>query len=265
MTRSVEKFNLEWHSYSDHLRNMMKEMLMNDHFSDVTIVTEDKKHIKANLNILSACSTFFKDVLKKQNNSIIYLRGIYFEEVELIMQYIYLGKTSLPEEMLTEFLSVARSLEIMELINVETFSNEAIDNKPPTCEVEESKEETVSSEWSDNDVPKETKNKCDYQSPYQSFLPSQIRTKHEGVRYACDQCDYRTEDKSNLSHHIQIAHEGEGNKRFACSQCVYVTTRQSTLKAHIQSKHEGVEYHCDQCDFKASWKASLRKHKIENH
>ena len=265
-----KKCNLEWHSYADHLRNMMKEMLMNDSFSDVILVTEDKKHIKAHLNILSACSPFFKDILEKQNNSIIYLRGIYFEEVESIMQFIYLGKTSLKEELLTEFLSVARSLEIMELSNVETSSNEAIDDKPPTCDmetlVEESKkEETFSSEWNDNDVPEETKNQCDNQSPSQSFLPSQIRTKYEGVQYACDQCDYQTEEKTNLTHHIQIEHEGEGGKRFACSQCVYVTTRQSTLKAHIQSKHEGVEYNCDQCDFKASWKASLRKHKIQSH
>ena len=78
-----KKCNLEWHSYADHLRNMMKEMLMNDSFSDVILVTEDKKHIKAHLNILSACSPFFKDILKEQNNSIIYLRGICFKELEL--------------------------------------------------------------------------------------------------------------------------------------------------------------------------------------
>ena len=51
-----EKYSLTWHSYSDHLRGMMKELMMNDEFSDVTLVTEDKKQIKANINILSACS-----------------------------------------------------------------------------------------------------------------------------------------------------------------------------------------------------------------
>ena len=38
-----ENFNLEWHSYTEHLRNMMKEMLMNENFPDVTLVSEDKK------------------------------------------------------------------------------------------------------------------------------------------------------------------------------------------------------------------------------
>ena len=70
MNMTQENFNLEWHSYTEHLRNMMKEMLMNEIFSDVTLVSEDKKKIKAHSNILSACSPFFKDILQKQNNSI---------------------------------------------------------------------------------------------------------------------------------------------------------------------------------------------------
>ena len=56
----------------------MKE-LMNEDYSDVTLVTEDKKQIKAHINILSACSPVFKDILKDRNNSpIMYLRGIQY-------------------------------------------------------------------------------------------------------------------------------------------------------------------------------------------
>ena len=51
-----EKYSLTWHTYSDHLKMMMKELMMNEDFSDVTLVTEDKKHIKAHINILSTCS-----------------------------------------------------------------------------------------------------------------------------------------------------------------------------------------------------------------
>ena len=55
-----EKYSVKWHAYSDHLKSMMKELMMNEDFSDVTLVTEDKKQIKANINILSACSPVFK-------------------------------------------------------------------------------------------------------------------------------------------------------------------------------------------------------------
>ena len=64
-----EKYSLKWDSYSDHLKSMMRELLMNEDFSDVTLVTEDKKQIKGNISILSACSPVFKDMLKKDKNS----------------------------------------------------------------------------------------------------------------------------------------------------------------------------------------------------
>ena len=58
-----EKYSIKWHTYSDHLKTMMKELMMNEDFNDVTFVTEDKKQIRANVNILSACSPVSKDIL----------------------------------------------------------------------------------------------------------------------------------------------------------------------------------------------------------
>ena len=65
-----EKYSLSWNTYSDHLRSMMKELMMNEDFADVTLVTEDKKQIKANTYILRACSPVFKDILKKEKNNV---------------------------------------------------------------------------------------------------------------------------------------------------------------------------------------------------
>ena len=65
----LEKYSLTWQNYSDHLKTMMKQLMINEDFADVTLVTEDKKHIKANIGILSACSPVFKDFLKKEKNA----------------------------------------------------------------------------------------------------------------------------------------------------------------------------------------------------
>ena len=61
------------------------DWMMNEDFSDVTLVTEDKKQIYANISVLRACSPVFRDTLKKEKNSssIMYLRGIHFTEIEL--------------------------------------------------------------------------------------------------------------------------------------------------------------------------------------
>ena len=129
-----EKYSLTWHTYSDHLRSMMKELMMNEDFSDVTLVTEDKKHIKANINILSTCSPVFKDILKKERNSspIIYLRGVQHFEMESIMQFIYLGEATFHEERMDELLTVAESLEIENLCNTRT--NNKLCVEPLPCE-----------------------------------------------------------------------------------------------------------------------------------
>ena len=88
-TMHQEKYSLTWHAYSDHLKSMIKELMMNEDYSDVILVTEDKKQIKANINILSACSPFFKDILKKEKNSstIIYLCGVQYSEMKSIRDH----------------------------------------------------------------------------------------------------------------------------------------------------------------------------------
>ena len=79
-----EKYNITWQNYTDHLKSMMKDLMINEDFSDVTLVTEDKKHIRANMNILSACSPVFQDIFKERYSSstTLYLRGIQFSEME---------------------------------------------------------------------------------------------------------------------------------------------------------------------------------------
>ena len=40
--------------------------------------------------------------------------------------------------------------------------------------------------------------------------------------------------------------------KFSCDQCDYKATRKGSLKTHIQSVHEKVRYSCNQCDHQAS-------------
>ena len=127
-----EMYALTWNDFSDHLIDMMKELMKNDNFSDVTLVTEDKKHMKAHKNVLSACSPVFKDLISfdKISNSIIYLRGIHFSELESIIQFIYCGEATINEERMNEFLMVAKSLEIKVLSKADA---ETVEPKGTPC------------------------------------------------------------------------------------------------------------------------------------
>ena len=280
-TRLREKYSITWHSYSDHLRSMMKELMMNENFADVTLVTEDKKQIKANTNVLSACSPVFRDILKKErySNQIMYLRGIQFPEMESIIQFIYLGKGTFYEERMNEFLSVVKSLEIKELCNAETESNDEPDDEPdnkpenepddepddkpspsdPVTQQIEVVEEKIT-EHAPKERRKEFVHKCVLcQKTYYNggTLKNHIRSVHEGVKYPCYQCDYQAAEQGTLSRHIENKHEGV---KYACNQCDYQATLQGSLTRHIKSMHEGFKFSCDQCDQQFAHRGGLRIH-----
>ena len=122
-----ERYNLTWDNYSDHMRKLMKKMMVSGAFSDVTIVSDDQKLIMAHRNILSASSEVLKNILmmEGQNNSpVIYLRGIQFTDIQSILEFIYLGEAMVSEERIHEYLLIAKSLEIKEL-------SRSLDNQKP--------------------------------------------------------------------------------------------------------------------------------------
>ena len=127
-----EMHTLTWNRYSDHLREMVNEMMTSSQFADVTLVTDDKHLIRAHRNILGACSPVFKNILNLDSsiaNPVIYLRGIQNSEMVSIMQFIYQGKTSFNQERLSELLTVSKNLEIKELGTVININNKSSVNK----------------------------------------------------------------------------------------------------------------------------------------
>ena len=269
-----EKFSLTWQSYSDHLKVMMKDLMMNEDFSDVTLVTEDKKQIWANINILSACSPVFKDILKKDKHSksIMYLRGVKFSELESMMQFIYLGETTFLKERSDEFFAVAKSLEITELCNAKNEFNNHPDGSPkfsPNDQDQDTSNELVQ----EKTVTSNNINKQASQQKQESVrvngkfkrchktnsgaLSTDKQSVRQGANYVCNQCAKQFTAQASLIRHILSKHEGV---KYPCDQCDFQTTTHDNLTVHIRSKHEGVKYACDQCDYQVAHRSNLIKH-----
>ena len=78
---------------------------------------------------------------------------------------------------------------------------------------------------------------------WKKHLLRHIRSKHEGVKYSCNQCEYHATQQGHLKKHKQAIHEGV---KYLCNHCEYKATQQGQLKNHKQAIHEGVKYSCDQ-------------------
>ena len=275
-----EKYNLNWHTYSDHLREMLHDMRKSNDLTDVTLICDDKRQFKAHKIVLSACSSVFKSIISDlpQNSSVIYLKGIQHQEMESILEFMYLGVATFYQERMNEFLNVAKNLEIKEISKDVEYDDENVSNEEPEIPQNETYAEeevepqtnTLSSnvdsarrELKDNSQLKRTSegrfscDECESSFKRKNHLTSHIKSKHEGVKYACNQCDYQATQQSNLTVHIKSKHEGV---KYACNECDQQFTLQHNLITHIKSKHEGLKYACNQCDYQATRHFNLTKH-----
>ena len=74
----AEKYTLNWHTFSEHLNLMFKDLYQEGRYSDVTLVSDDQTQFKAHKIVLSACSPVFKKIIDSNpsQHPLIYLRGI---------------------------------------------------------------------------------------------------------------------------------------------------------------------------------------------
>ena len=64
--------------------------------------------------ILSACSPFFRGVLKRNPHAhpLLYLKGIKHEDVEAVLNFMYHGEVNIAQAQLSSFLLVAEELQV---------------------------------------------------------------------------------------------------------------------------------------------------------
>ena len=83
-------------------------------FMDVTLICENGKQLQAHRVILSSTSPILKNILQMNNqqNSVVYFRGVTFQDLQALIKFIYLGKVELEHHSVASFLSLASDLLI---------------------------------------------------------------------------------------------------------------------------------------------------------
>ena len=81
-----EKFCLKWNDFQDNAVKTFSGLRAEDDFVDVTLVCDDQKQISAHKVVLSACSEYFKNILKQNKHShpLICLTNINYDEAGLV-------------------------------------------------------------------------------------------------------------------------------------------------------------------------------------
>ena len=102
---------------NSHRQRIREDWKTDESSQDVTLVCDDKTKVKAHQMVLKACSPVFTSMLEGVDHPkpVIFLRSVQPQELESILQFMYLGQATFYAERMNEFLNVARILEVKEL------------------------------------------------------------------------------------------------------------------------------------------------------
>ena len=243
-------------------------MTSND-FADVTLVCDDKKKLKAHRNILSACSPVFKNMLKidqQSNHPVIYLRGIQHLQMEAILKFVYLGETSIHQDILTEFIQTAKLLEIREFdksVEESRGLNQMIDDRLDDISIID---ETSVQDENVRNIPNGRKignqNKAGIRGA-NYFRPKNI---HDKTNMYCNVCDLTLSSRVLFLRHCSTVHnikfKGKGQQPLDVSQESVILG--DTATPNTEQGYRRMPVHCKFCGIKFSNLSNMERHQRQN-
>ena len=117
---------LNWHTFTNHLQLLFKDLYQEGEYYDVTLVSDDQTQFKAHKIVLSASSPVLKKIIDSNpgQHLLIYLRGIHSFEMESILQFLYLGEGKFYYERIGELMKVAKDLQVKDIGDYVEIRNE---------------------------------------------------------------------------------------------------------------------------------------------
>jgi len=110
---SSEKFCLRWNDFESNISSAFRELRDDKDFFDVTLACDDDQ-IQAHKVILSACSPFFRNVLRRNphQHPLLYLKNVKYTDLQAVLNFMYHGEVNVAQEELNSFLAVAEDLRV---------------------------------------------------------------------------------------------------------------------------------------------------------
>lgn len=111
-----QQFSLKWTNYTSHITNAFDSLRSKEDFCDVTLSCEGRK-IRAHKVLLSACSTYFKEIFKENpcQHPVIIFKNVKYDDLFAIVVYMYQGEVNIEQEALPSFLQTAEMLTVQGL------------------------------------------------------------------------------------------------------------------------------------------------------
>ena len=227
-----EKFSLQWKDYNQNAVKFLSSLRLQEDFYDVTLVGDDQEQFSAHKVVLSACSEYFANVLKKNKHShpLLCLEGISSNELKSLLDYIYSGEAQIFQEDIDRFLQIAQRLHL----NGITEKNNKVDNvkvqpdhKRDQYEAYENVQSTEVDVTSENiDIPIKEESVAEVSNrPPTLQDPTNLSEVNRKIEELMERIDWM----------------------WNCKLCGKSSKRKQDLQKHVETHIEGLSFPCLAC------------------
>ena len=129
-----DRVSLDWSEFESNIQSTFASLRRQEHFSDVTLVSEDGQLAKTHKFLLSANSPLLDTILASQDHPkpLIFMRGAKMDVLDPLLDFFYSGKVEIKGEQLESFMALAKELE------VKGFNRGEADDEESSIEADES-------------------------------------------------------------------------------------------------------------------------------
>ncbi|KAI9555820.1 D binding [Daphnia sinensis] len=150
-----QEFFLRWNNHQSNLITAFHDLRIGEDFVDVTLACEGQS-LQAHKVVLSACSPFFRDLLKTTpcKHPVIVLKDILFYDLLALVEFVYHGEVRVKHQRLPSFLRTAEVLKVRGLTesSSELKTYQLSENNSSVLRVRNNNSPSVSDSISDNDL-----------------------------------------------------------------------------------------------------------------
>ena len=271
-TRMDESFILTKNNYEDSTKTIFKNLLKDVEFTDVTLALNDEKQVKGHKAILGASSSFFRKIFQQNAvaNLVLYLKGISTKDMNSIMEFIYLGQTSVNKADLSTFLEVAEELKIEGLMQMDKAAMSASHSESvPEITIDEltiDEEESPVDEFSPADNSSSNQSTFETSSSQDSSMRDTSVTSHD---VSSEMRLQVSPDILNTMLPLPVSREDQEHAAMIVANIKKNTKRPeqntSILNGSVTFDSENKHYSCSKCVFTTVHRRSALRHFANTH